>query len=252
MYFQRVIRYYLINITTGFMNTQDLQYSVIIPAYNEAGRIRSLLDSLDDPLAEFIFVCDGTDNTSDVIKKFADNNPELAIEILEYNKRLGKGGGVIEGLIHAKTPVAGFLDADNSTKFADYKRMVHLIGEHDGLIGSRYIKGSVILQKQGILRRILSRCFNFMIRVMFFLPYADTQCGAKIFKTEALKQVLPLMHSRGFEFDVELLWLLKRANFDVVETPVVWNNTEDSRLGSGDTKSMLISMIKLRFGIKNF
>ena len=83
----------------------------------------------------------------------------------------------------------------------------------DGAIGSRWVDGSKLTVRQGLLRRLESRGFNLLIRVLFGLSYNDTQCGAKVFKRAAVDAVLPAMVSRGFEFDVELLWRLKRAGY---------------------------------------
>jgi hypothetical protein len=125
-------------------------------------------------------------------------------------------------------------------------RLCSLIGEHDGIIGSRHLPGQVLQRKQPIMRRIQSRAFNGIIRLMFGLPFHDTQCGAKVFRKEALDTVLPSLHSRGFEFDVELLWHLNKRGYSLIEVPVVWNDTLDSRLRIRDTFSMLITLLRIR------
>lgn len=81
---------------------------------------------------------------------------------------------------------------------------------------------------------------------MFGLPFYDTQCGAKIFRKEAIDAVLPEIRSKGFEFDVELLWRLKRKGYSIVEVPVIWNDTLDSRLCLHDTLSMITTLIRIR------
>lgn len=84
---------------------------------------------------------------------------------------------------------------------------------------------------------------------MFDLPFYDTQCGAKIFRKEAIDAVLPLLHSKGFEFDVELLWHLSKNGYSLIEVPVIWNDTKDSRLRISDTISMFITLLRIRLGI---
>ncbi|PKL60082.1 MAG: glycosyl transferase, partial [Methanomicrobiales archaeon HGW-Methanomicrobiales-4] len=100
-----------------------MKYSIIIPAYNEEDRIGRLLSELSDTDAEFIFVCDGTDNTPDLINAFSCEHPGITIRCLEYSRRLGKGGGVYEGFRAATTPIVGFMDADNSTTFSEMLRL---------------------------------------------------------------------------------------------------------------------------------
>jgi hypothetical protein len=138
------------------------------------------------------------------------------------------------------------MDADNSTPIAELIRLSRLIRDHDGVIGSRHLPGQVLLRKQPLSRRIQSRIFNTIIRVMFGLTFYDTQCGAKVFRKEALDAVLPDLHAKGFEFDVELLWHLSKKGYSLIEVPVIWNDTQDSRLRFADTVSMLITLLRIR------
>ncbi|WP_373839810.1 dolichyl-phosphate beta-glucosyltransferase [Methanospirillum sp.] len=223
--------------------------SIVIPAYNESARIQPLLNELKEPDIEFIFVCDGTDNTVEIILNYKKNQPDLKIRCLTFSHRLGKGGGVQAGFAVASAPLVGFMDADNSTTVHEMVRISHLIGDHDGVIGSRHLPGQIIQRKQPFYRRIQSRLFNSVIRLMFGLPFYDTQCGAKIFRKEAIDAVLPLLHSKGFEFDVELLWHLSKNGYSLIEVPVIWNDTKDSRLRISDTISMFITLIRIRLGI---
>jgi glycosyltransferase involved in cell wall biosynthesis len=222
------------------------EYSIIIPAYNEEKRLPRLLSHLHDTDAEFIFVCDGTDRTAERIMDFSATHPELTVRCLTFHSRLGKGGGVYEGFRVATAPLVGFIDADNSTTYAEMVRLIHLIGANDGVIGSRHMPGSDVQIHQPFARRVQSRVFNLIIRILFGLQYYDTQCGAKVFRREALLGLIDSLHATGFEFDVEILWKMKRAGFTVIEVPVAWNNEGDSRLKSSDVLSMFVTLIRLR------
>ena len=111
-----------------------------------------------------------------------------------------KGGGF--GQFVASGPLVGFMDADNSTKVSELVRLSRRIGDHDGVIGSRHLPGQVLQRKQPLFRRIQSRIFNGLIRLLFGLPFYDTQCGAKIFKKEALDAVLHIFA----QLDLNLMW----------------------------------------------
>ncbi|MDD1712607.1 MAG: glycosyltransferase family 2 protein [Methanoregulaceae archaeon] len=242
------------SITTGSIRTSGTDrrvnpvFSLIIPAYNEEGRIASLLDSLPDQDGEYIIVCDGTDRTADLVERFATLHPELSIRCLRYTRRLGKGGGVREGLKAASAPRVGFMDADCSTSVGDIMRLFTIIGDSDGVIGSRWIEGAELIMPQGLLRRLQSRGFNHLIRLLFRLPYRDTQCGAKVFLKAAIDTVLPCMKSSGFEFDVELLWRLRNAGFIIREVPIRWQNNKDTRVKSVDMIPMVAGLLRVRFG----
>ena len=222
--------------------------TLVIPAYNEERRIQSLLNGLLDFRGDIIFVCDGTDATSAIIAAFAADHPSLSIRCLTFSARLGKGGGVVAGLREASTRYVGYMDADGSTSLAEMERLFDHLADVDGAICSRWLPGSVMTVRQGLRRRAESRLFNLAVRLLFGLDYRDTQCGAKVFRREALEAVLPSVRSTGFEFDVELLWRLAQSGCRVEEVPITWENRDESKVGTADAKEMLSGMIRLRFG----
>jgi dolichol-phosphate mannosyltransferase len=229
--------------------TPEARYSLIIPAYNEEHRITPLFDAISRFDGELIVVCDGGDSTADLVDRIAAQRQDLTIRCLRFDHRLGKGGGVIAGLTAARSPLVGYFDADGSTSVDEMKRLFLALSTVDGAIGSRWIAGSTLKVRQGILRQLESRAFNLLIRVLFGLRYNDTQCGAKVFKKSAIDAVVPQMISRGFEFDVELLWRLRGAGFRVIEVPIEWQNKGDSRVRKRDMIRMLSGLFKVRFWV---
>ena len=230
----------------GEVNRADC--TLVIPAYNEERRIRSLFKDIAGFAGDLVFVCDGTDATPEIIGAFADEHPALRIRCLTFPARLGKGGGVIAGMKAAATPFVGYMDADGSTSLTELERLFDRLATADGAIGSRWVPGSVLTVRQGFRRRVESRLFNLMVRALFGLDYRDTQCGAKAFRKEAIDAVLSSTRSTGFEFDVELLWRLARSGYRVVEVPITWENRDESKVATSDAKEMLRGMIRLRFG----
>jgi dolichol-phosphate mannosyltransferase len=231
------------------MSTQpEVRYSLVIPAYNEENRITPLFEAISSFDGELIVVCDGTDSTAGVVDRIAARREDLIIRCLRFETRLGKGGGVLAGLAAAQAPFVGYFDADGSTTIDEMKSLFEKLGDRDGLIGSRWVPGSTLQVRQSIFRRVESRAFNLLIRTLFGLQFNDTQCGAKVFKKAAVDKVLPAMRSRGFEFDVELLWRMKAAGFRVAETPIVWQNKGDSRVRKSDMIRMLAGLVALRLG----
>jgi glycosyltransferase involved in cell wall biosynthesis len=229
--------------------TPEARYSLIIPAYNEEHRITPLFDAISRFDGELIVVCDGGDSTADLVDRIAAQRQDLTIRCLRFDHRLGKGGGVIAGLTAARSPLVGYFDADGSTSVDEMKRLFLALSTVDGAIGSRWIAGSTLKVRQGLLRQLESRAFNLLIRVLFGLRYHDTQCGAKVFKKSAIDAVVPQMISRGFEFDVELLWRLRSAGFRVIEVPIEWQNKGDSRVRKRDMIGMLSGLFRVRFGV---
>ncbi|MDD1693448.1 MAG: glycosyltransferase family 2 protein [Methanoregula sp.] len=224
-----------------------IPYSLVIPAYNEEFRITPLLLGIDRFDGELIVVCDGADRTADIVESIAARRPDLCISCLRFSHRLGKGGGVLEGLAAARAPLVGYFDADGSTTVGEMLRLFFTLGSTDCAIGSRWVPGSKLMVRQGLLRRMESRGFNLIIRLLFGISYHDTQCGAKVFRKSAIDRVLPLMISRGFEFDVEILWRLRSAGFTITEVPIEWQNKGGSRVRKRDMINMLAGLFIIRF-----
>lgn len=221
-----------------------IKLSVIIPAYNEEKRIKPTLESYLSYLSaiykrdfEIIVVCDGTDGTSRIVRKISKKRKE--VKLLEFSHRLGKGGAVLEGFKRAGGDYIGFTDADNSVTPEYFYKLVEKLRSSmaDGVIGSRRVKGAKVLVERSLTRQMASHMFNLLVKILCGLDFKDTQCGAKVFRRKALMDVLPEIKSKGFEFDVELLWRLK--NYRVLEAPVNWRYKGESRFG-------------LRYGIKMF
>lgn len=221
--------------------------SIIIPAYNEERRIKDvILRYLDEfPDQEFIVVCDGKDNTKNIIKCLSSNYSNL--RLLSFDERLGKGRAIIEGFKVAKGDLIGFVDADESVAPTDIRGMLDVLQDVDGVIASRKLKGSRILVKQPLKRRIPSKTFNLIVKCLFGLPFKDTQCGAKFFRKYPILGIIDDLETCGFETDVEILWRLQNKGYRIIEYPITWRHSEGSVLKLRNSWDMLISLLKIRF-----
>lgn len=225
----------------------DNRVSLIIPAYNEQGRIESVVRSYAEsfPGQELIVVCNGcADATAALVNELNSSYPQ--IRLLDFKEKLGKGGAITEGFKAASGDIIGFIDADESVVPEDIAAMINALGDCDGLIASRRLKESRIFVKQPLLRRLASKAFNILVRLMFGLNFKDTQCGAKVFKKKAIKDVLPLLKTSGFEYDVELLWRLKKKGYKVREFPITWSHSESSTFSLKNAPGMFFSLLKVR------
>lgn len=226
---------------------EQKKVSLIIPAYNEEDRIETVLSNYCNhfPNQEIIVVCNGcTDDTPNIIRKLCSKYPQ--IKLLNFESKLGKGGAIIEGFKVAGGDIIRFIDADESTETNEVKRMLNALSNADGVIASRKLKDSRILIKQPLIRRIASEAFNILVRIIFGLDFKDTQCGAKVFNKEAIKSVLDELTTKGFEFDVELLWRLKNKGYKVIEFPIIWGHSEGSTVSLLNAPKMFFSLVKVR------
>src|SRR3989344_7197111 len=209
-----------------------VELSIIIPAYNEEKRIEKTAEDYIKYFKkydyELIIIPNGCkDKTEDIVKKLSKKNKQIKYKIIK--EAVGKGGAIKEGFRIAQGKLIGFVDADNSTKPREFEDLIKNIGKYDCIIASRYIKGAIVKPKQKITRIIASRAFNFLVRMLFGLKIHDTQCGAKLFKKQAIKNTIPKLDITKWAFDVDLLLKLKQQHYKIKEYPTKW----EDRLGSG-------------------
>jgi hypothetical protein len=90
---------------------------------------------------------------------------------------------------------------------------------------------------RGVVRGVISRCYNLLLRVTLSAGFSDAQCGFKALRAEAAQQLLPLVEDRGWFFDTELLVLAQRSRLRIHEVPVDWTDSP----GSLDSRVRIVS-----------
>ena len=228
------------------------EYSIIIPAYNEEKRIRDTLIKYADFFRntgksfEILVVLNGCrDKTIDVVKELKKKYNE--INYADYEEAIGKGGALLEGFKLVKGNLITYTDADGSTLPETLYELSEKISDYDGIIGSRWIKGAKILKKQPIMRRIASRGFNILTRIILGLKYHDTQCAAKVFKKKTIDKIKDNVESTNFAIDAIILYHMKKAGFKIKEEPIVWEDKDFSTLRIRKViPNMLMALIKTR------
>lgn len=235
-----------------------MKISIIIPAYNEEKRIGKTLEEYSKYFKtlkknkelefEIVVVINNTkDKTEEIVKSFVKKNKEITYLNFEEG---GKGFAITQGFKDAltrKNDLIGFIDADMSTSPEAFHDLIKNIGNYDGVIANRWHRKSVISPKQTLVRRILSRGYNFIIRSLFLLPYEDTQCGAKIFGRKLLQDRIHLMASSQWGYDVALLLCLKKGGAKIKSIPTKWEDKEGSKINVKRTPIMMfLAALRLR------
>jgi dolichyl-phosphate beta-glucosyltransferase len=216
-----------------------MQVSLIIPAYNEAGRIGATLRDVlgylrqQDYASEVLVVDDGsTDATADAVRdaiaeRGGDDAPPL--RLIAYMPNRGKGHAVKTGMLEARGARRVFYDADGSTPIGELGRMYACFEEGaDVVIGSRALPESDVAIRQAWYRESMGRLFNKLMRLAVGLPYPDTQCGFKGFTAKACAVLFPRQTIDGFSFDAELLCIARLHGLRIEQVPVRWLNSGDS------------------------
>lgn len=224
--------------------------SIIILALNEgavlarnAPFLRHLLDEAEKAgfRPELIFEEDGsTDDTPTVIDEWARRDKR--IRALHHRERLGKGGGLVRGVEHARGELLVMIDADVPLDLKSFlSTALTLRRGPDMVLPSRRHPESLV---KGIpwSRRLLSRIFNWTVNGLLGLRISDTQCGIKAFRRSAWETIRP-REFLGYDMDLELLVRARAAKLNVVEIPLNYTHTADQGFRVGrDGPRMLRSV----------
>lgn len=229
-----------------------MKLSVVIPTFNEAGRLPKTLAEVIKYLASNfeeseIIISDGgsNDGTKELIQAAKDPSGRVKIRGVFDKKREGKGAGVKKGMLEASGDWVLFMDADNSTRIKEIEKFWHYANDYQIVIGSRYL-GLQAEVKQSVVRRFISRAGSVVIRLTMGLNIKDTQCGFKLFRKDASRDIFTRLQTKGWGFDVEALLLAKKLGYKIKEVPVVWADAEGSHLRAGkDSIKTLFEVIHI-------
>jgi glycosyltransferase involved in cell wall biosynthesis len=221
--------------------------TVVLPAYNETGRIGPALDELLGYLrrrgdtardgapgsavlprrVDVLVVDDGSsDGTADLVR--ARNEPELQVLSVSHG---GKGAAVRAGMLHADTDVILFADADMATPPDMIPLLVAALEDHDVALGSRIQPdGSDMRASQPWYRRMFGKGFHLLASAWVVGPVQDTQCGFKGFRRQAAHDLFGRQRITSIVFDVELIYLARRRGYGIAVVPIRWADRRGSRM----------------------
>ena len=228
--------------------------SIIIPAYNEESRLAKTLDDILQYLAErkerfeVIVVDDGSaDKTASVALQYEEKTKGV-VRMLTYPANRGKGYAVKFGMTNGQGNLLLYNDADGATPIREIERLENAIAQGaDIAIGSRAAFSRDTSVKTVWYRKFMGRSFNSIVNFLLLPGVMDTQCGFKMFKRHAAAEVFGKQKAERFSFDVELLFLARKAGFTVAEVPVNWTNIPGSKVNLvSDSFAMFCDLLRFR------
>jgi len=234
-----------------------LMISIVIPAYNEEGRIKGSLTEVFTFMSdsgmeyEIIVVDDGSsDGTSRIVGRMAEDSPKM--RLVRYEKNRGKGHALRTGVLVAKGDFVLVMDADLSTPMEElWKMMPYLAkGECDIAIGSRALVLSDIIRKQPWWRQGMGKMFNKIVKALVIEDFSDTQCGFKLFAVEVARTLFGEAKIDRFAYDVEILARAKNKGYRVQEVPIRWVNSPESKVDPlRDSLQMLADLVRIKVAV---
>lgn len=261
--------------------------AVVVPAYNEEQRILRTLQRLEEYYGgqsytwSVAVVSDGsTDRTEEIVASFCDGR--TLFSLLAYKPNRGKGHAVRKGVLAAAMPggsdgarpsgrtrgpgfspesmiacheaphvrgeIVLFCDADLATPQEETAKLLPFIeAGADVAIGSRPLKQSKLTVRQPWYREQLGRMANKVIQLLGVRGIKDTQCGFKMFRAEAAREIFSRCRMDGFSFDFEALMIARDLGYEVAEVPIEWAHQEGSKVVLWrDMPKALFDLVKLR------
>ncbi|MEI6239432.1 MAG: glycosyltransferase [Planctomycetia bacterium] len=197
---------------------------MVVPAYNEAARLPRALDGLaawcagQDRAIEVLVVDDGS---TDATARAAADHP-LGCGVVRLRCNSGKGAAVRTGMLLGQGRIVAFTDADLPYDLAALRWGCDVIdaGIAAVVYGGRDLDGSVQDVERTAVRSIASACFRTVARRLVSRDVGDTQCGLKVFRGDAARDIFSRVQTTGFAFDAEAILVARRLGYAAARVPV--------------------------------
>ncbi|MDQ1396828.1 MAG: hypothetical protein QOG64_2087 [Acidimicrobiaceae bacterium] len=195
----------------------ETRLSVVLPAFNEEANIGDAVEMVTkvaDRLCgdyEIIVVDDGsTDATAEVVRALGDSDPHL--RLIRHGRNRGYGEALRTGFLAARMPLLFFTDADNQFDLEELEHFIPWIDRVDVVAGYRTNR------QDPFGRRVMAKAWNYLVRVLFYVPVRDIDCAFKLFRREVIDDLH--IESVGAMVNTELMVKMGRSGRAVVELGV--------------------------------
>ena len=208
-----------------------MKLSIILPSYKSAAVLRSQLPPFLEWLrgrdfdSEVIVVDDGSQDGGETEKAAKENG----CRFVGYEKNRGKGGAVRAGMLVAKGDFRIFTDADIPFEYDAIENFLHYLDDKEFhvVVGDRTLPESKYFSEIRGSRRMGSNLFTFFVGRFVTTGLFDTQCGIKGFSAKVADDIFSVARLNGFAFDVELLYISLKRNYDIKRLPVSFRSNHE-------------------------
>ncbi|MEV4625747.1 bifunctional glycosyltransferase family 2/GtrA family protein [Micromonospora sp. NPDC049523] len=231
--------------------TRTLLTEIVIPVRNEARVLAASVHRLHDylvrnfpyPFVITIAESGSTDATPEIGAALARELPEVRLVRIEAR---GRGLALRQVWSTSEADVVSYMDADLSIDLDGFLPLIAPLasGHSDLSIGTRHARDSSV--HRSLLRAVLSRTYNFLLRVLLGVSFSDAQCGFKAGRREIVQVLLPAVQDDKWFFDTELLCVAQRHGLRIHEVPIDCLDDPNSSVDIGRTVlEMLRGMVKV-------
>ncbi|MFF8940329.1 glycosyltransferase [Streptomyces paradoxus] len=213
---------------------------IVIPVRNEEKTLARSVHRLRDylvrnfpyPFVITIAESGSVDGTCAIGTALARDIPEVRFVRLDAR---GRGLALRHVWGSSRADVVSYMDADLSIDLDGFLPLIAPLasGHSDLAIGTRHARGSSV--QRSLLRAVLSRTYNLILRVVLGVSFSDAQCGFKAGRREVVQAIMPAVHDDQWFFDTELLCVAQRQGLRIHEVPVDCLDDPDSSVDIGRT-----------------
>jgi dolichol-phosphate mannosyltransferase len=233
-----------------------MRATVCLPTYNERENLERMLLALNDVLrpGDRVLVIDDAspDGTGEIADRLAG---ELGfVDVLHRPAKEGLGRAYVDGFRRVLTTDAELvleMDCDFSHDPADVPRLIAAAEDGaDLVLGSRYVPGGGT-RNWGLVRRAISKGGSLYTALFLRMGVKDPTGGFKCFRRAVLEQLdLGAITPRGYAFQVETTYRVKRLGFRVLEIPIVFadRTAGRSKMSRAVVLEAMLRVPLLRFG----
>jgi glycosyltransferase involved in cell wall biosynthesis len=225
------------------------EVSAIIPVFNDRPSLEIAIKTSLETLSgisgsfEILVAEDGsTDGSTEFVRQY--EALDSRVRLLHHDERQGRGKALNRAIREARGRIVCYYDVDLAT---DMKHLPALIAAvrngSDISTGSRLLPASDTERTEG--RKIASRTYNFLVRLILKSRIHDHQCGFKAFNRERILPLLPSVRADHWFWDTEILVRAQRAGYKVAELPVRWRAGKGTTVRFKDVFKMGISILRL-------
>ena len=168
--------------------TNSIEFTIIVPVYNEIDNLPRLRETLGKYLEMasikscVLFVDDGsTDGSGEAIRMICEE--EERFFYLSFRENRGLSTAIKAGIDHCRTPLLGYIDADLQTTPEDFEKLLPYIDHYEGVVGYR------AKRKDTLSKKIQSRIANSIRRSLIDDGIIDTGCPLKVFHTDICRKI---------------------------------------------------------------
>mgnify|MGYP000624971138 CR=1 FL=1 len=237
--------------------TKPKKISVIMPVYNGETFIERSIKRVSDYLkrinieSEIIIVDDGSkDNTHQKALRILKTLNNHNIRILKYNENRGKGHALLYGYKYAKGDIIIFYDADLDIPVQQLTLLIKTAQKTnaDLIITSKWHPKSKT--KTTKLRKLQSKTFNLLERLLLGIKQSDTQTGAKAIRKQALDAIASTLTIKRYSFDAELITAATAQGYKILEIPALWPIRLTAKFKIREIWRMLIDLLAITYRLK--